>query len=94
MIFDNGQNIAVEGELQAWHSLGESGMEKTQSFCPNCGSPVFVKLALHPDNIIIHTGSLDDPSVFAPDCVVYAECAQPWDRIDPDLQRFEKLVVR
>ena len=41
--------------------------------------------------VAIHPGSLDDPSLFAPQFVTYASRAQSWDSMDAALQKFATM---
>jgi hypothetical protein len=38
--------------------------------------------------------SLDDPSVFKPQAVLYASQGHAWDHLNPELPKFEKLPPR
>ncbi len=40
-----------------------------------------------PTALFFHAATLDDPSVFTPTTVVFANAAQPWDCVDPKLPR-------
>lgn len=44
-----------------------------------------------PDVSFLTAGSLDDPAMFSPGIVVFAESAQPWDMLDPQLRRFPRM---
>jgi len=71
--------------------IADSGNTASRGFCASCGSFVVAKSTGHPDFFMVSAGSLDDPSRFAPQAVVYASRAQRWDGIDPNLARFPKL---
>lgn len=70
---------------------GDSGNEKINGFCPVCGAPVFLEFAAMPELIAIHAASLDDPGQFVPEALTYATCGLAWDRMDPELPRFERM---
>jgi hypothetical protein len=42
----------------------------------------------------IKAGSLDDPTWFNPVMDIYTASAQPWDFMNPDLQKFAQLPPR
>ena len=67
----------------------DSGSTKHHSSCAECGSPVSLTFSGMPGLFTVHAASLDDPSRFEPQAITYAERAQPWDRLDAALQRFE-----
>ena len=62
-----------------------------RGFCPTCGSPVVGRTSRMPDMMTISVGSLDDPSVFKPEFVVYTSRGHAWDRIDPALPSYPKM---
>jgi hypothetical protein len=44
-----------------------------------------------PDLMVILASSLDDPSIFKPGMDIYISSAQPWDHMNPALQKFPKM---
>nr|AUN36322.1 hypothetical protein [uncultured bacterium] len=60
-----------------------------RAFCGDCGSPLIAHPV--PEVIGIHVASLDDPSEFAPEMHFFTSHAQPWDDMNSDLPKFEKL---
>lgn len=78
----------ITGKLEGWSYRADSGNAATNRFCPICGTPVASETTGAPDIIAIHPGSLDDPSAFAPQLVVFAEKGNAWDRVDASLPKF------
>jgi hypothetical protein len=39
----------------------------------------------------VHAGSLHDLEQFNPTVIVYESSGEPWDYMDPDLQKIEKV---
>lgn len=62
LAFSDRADLTVKGDPKTWNVAGDSGEEKVHSFCPKCGTPVFVTFVAMPDLVAIHVGSLDDPS--------------------------------
>lgn len=89
LVFPRRANMTVTGTLASWRVAGDSGNDKEHSFCPNCGAPVLLTLAALPELVAVHAASLDDPARFQPTQITYAASGQPWDQMDPALQRFE-----
>lgn len=79
--------LTVHGDLRFFEQTADSGSTVSRGFCPVCGSPVLGRTSGHPDIVLIHAGSLDDPAGFVPQKVVWSAEAQPWDYIDPDLPK-------
>lgn len=80
--------LNITGTLTDYKTTADSGATVTSSFCPTCGSPVFGGTTSMPQMRTVRAASLDDPSVFAPQMVVFAAKAQPWDRVDGTLPSF------
>ena len=83
--------VKVTGKPKFHDVKADSGNTVSRGFCPSCGSLVMARNSGMPDMVMIAAGSLDDPSVFKPQMVVFTRSAQPWDRMDPDLARFDRL---
>jgi hypothetical protein len=83
--------VKMTGKASEFSRPADSGGRATKGFCGNCGSPVYGGTSRFPEMIMIQAGSLDDPSAFKPQMLVYAECGQPWDQIDSKLPRFPKM---
>jgi len=77
--------MSISGELRFFDQTADSGSTISRGFCPNCGSPVLGRTSGHPEIVLVHAGSLDDPAVFVPQKVVWTSEAQPWDYVDPGL---------
>ena len=78
------ESFTVTGELRFYDQQSDSGNTVSRGFCPVCGSPVLNRNSGYPDKRYIHVGSLDDPSAFKPDVVVFSDSAQPWDYMGSD----------
>ena len=78
-------DMGPTGEITFYDRPSDSGHTVSQGFCAKCGSPVMNKNAGYPDSRYFHAATLDDPSLFRPERVLFRDAAQPWDHIDPDL---------
>jgi hypothetical protein len=88
------RHVKLQGEAKHWDVAGDSGNVKTHSFCPTCGSPVYLTFAAMPDVFTVHATSLDDPSRFKPQVLTYSVRGYTWDTIDPALAKFDKMPPR
>ena len=77
----------IIGEVQSYTMKADSGNDVTSVFCGNCGNPIYKMTSMMPDTFVFHAATLDDPSSFKPQMVVYSDSAQPWDCIDPAIER-------
>lgn len=81
------EKTSISGNVQAHTLKSDQGNEVLSAFCGTCGNPIFKKTSMMPDMIFFHAATLDDPSLFSPQMVVYSDTAQPWDHIDPAIER-------
>jgi len=85
------EGVQLTGHAKHWALVADSGNVKTRSFCPTCGSPVYLTFAATPQFFAVHAGSLDEPGRFVPQAVTYAVRGLPWDQLDPSLAKFERM---
>lgn len=83
--------VQLEGLAKHWEMVGDSGNVKSRSFCPECGSPVYMTFSAMPDLFTVRAASLDEPARYRPQMVTYAASGYSWDRVDPTLPAFEKM---
>jgi hypothetical protein len=83
--------VTVTGEPKFHQVRGDSGNTVERGFCPQCGSPVLWTFSRNRDAVAVMAGSLDDPSQFAPKMAFFTSRGHAWDRLDPDLPKFDKL---
>jgi hypothetical protein len=91
LTFPSRADVKITGTAKDWRIAGDSGNEKIHSFCPTCGTPVYLTFAAMPDPIAIHAGSLDEPTRFAPTVVTYGARGLAWDKMDPALRTFDTM---
>jgi hypothetical protein len=75
--------MQVSGEVTEHLRAADSGAGKRKGFCTKCGSPIYNKPQNVPDLIGVYVGTLDDPSRFRPQMVMFASRGHPWDQLDP-----------
>jgi hypothetical protein len=91
LTFPSRADVKLTGKAMHCDVVADSGNVKTHSFCPTCGSPVYLTFAAMPDLFTVHAASLDDPGRFKPQAITYAARGHAWDRADPALPAFEKM---
>jgi hypothetical protein len=91
MAFPN-QAVQVQGNLDTYDDIGDSGKAVHRRFCPNCGSGVVAEADVMPGVTIVLAGSLDDPAVFKPSMEIFCSSTQPWMLEPSDLRkRFDRM---
>ncbi|NNF95870.1 MAG: GFA family protein, partial [Halobacteria archaeon] len=78
---------SIEGNVKYYEQISDDGNTVSSGFCDNCGSPILKKTSGYPQYIMFHAATLDDPSSYEPQMVVYSQFKQPWDHVDPSLPR-------
>jgi len=81
------EKTSLSGSLQTYTLTSNQGNEVVSAFCGTCGNPIYKKTSMMPDMLLFHAATLDDPGQFKPQMVVYTDTAQPWDHIDPAIER-------
>ena len=61
----------------------------TRAFCGNCGSPIYSQVSTRPDLVGIRVTSLDDPSWFRAEAHIFVTSAQPWDKMNPAVSKYD-----
>ena len=84
-------SLTITGDVTTYDAVGDSGKGTHYRFCPRCGSPVVRNADMFPDLMMIHAGTLDDPSWVKPPMQIYCDEAQPWVTLGGELQRFAKM---
>ena len=91
VVFAGPEAVKIDGETKNWSVTADSGNEKHQAFCPECGTPTHMTFPANPGVTAISPGLLDAPEQFAPKFVTYTSRALSWDTLDPALTKFDKL---
>lgn len=80
-------SVHMLGEPRYHKVVGAAGKAVEYGFCPTCGSQVTLKLERLPNVLGLQAGGLDDPSIYQPMMDVFTSSAQPWDHMDPTIQK-------
>ena len=77
-VFFGLHEVLIAGESRSFVRAGDSGMNLTFHFCPQCGSTVYWLPEFRPGLIAIALGCFDDTDSFELEQSVYDQFAQPW----------------
>jgi hypothetical protein len=83
----------VTGKTRSYAAAGMSGLKSIRHFCLTCGSLLFGMPEVAPDAVSVYVGSLDDPSVFRPEAILFARDRPSWDGIVGGLPEFDTMPV-
>lgn len=78
---------AITGSVETFDLVSDAGNAVASAFCPICGNPIYKTTSMMPDTFVFHAGTLNEPSAFRPQFVVYSCASQPWDQISPEIDR-------
>jgi hypothetical protein len=81
----------ITGTPKMFGFKADSGNSVGRGICEKCGSPVISRSSGFAGMVMVTASSLDDPSRFSPQFVLYTSSGQPWDHMDPKLQKFAKM---
>jgi hypothetical protein len=81
--------FSVTGNYKEFITIAASGNAMHRTFCPECGTSLFVINSGFPQVRPISAVTLDDPSIYKPEKDIWVVDAQPWDVMNPDLPKFD-----
>jgi hypothetical protein len=81
--------LAVEGALEDFRSVANSGTIMYRSFCPTCGTPMFSRAESRPHLVFVRAGTLDDPQIATPAATIWTSSAPTWACFDPQIPQVE-----
>jgi hypothetical protein len=87
----NEGDFSVQGKLQTFTYIGDSGRKKNSNFCPRCSTVVFIAAEGFPGRALIMGGTLDDPSWLKPTMALFCEAAQPWVASKHEMTEFPRM---
>ena len=81
----------LSGELKIYVKTSESGNKRPQSFCPECGAPIYATAdGAGPKVYALRVGSIRQRDQIAPNVQVWSRSAQPWTTHIGSMRKFEK----
>ena len=81
----------LSGELKIYIKTSESGNKRPQSFCPECGTPIYATAAgTGPKAYSIRVGTVRQRDQIAPNVQVWFRSAQPWVTHMESMRKIEK----
>jgi len=85
--------VSIAGALTTFEGRGDTGKATFRRFCPVCASPIAGEAEVMPDVVMIPAGTLDDASWVKPTMQIYCDRAQPWVKLEGDMQRFAGMPM-
>ena len=81
----------LSGELKIYVKTAESGNKRPQSFCPECGTPIYATaVGAGPKVYAIRVGSIRQRDQIVPHAQIWCRSAQAWATHVESMRKFEK----
>jgi hypothetical protein len=84
-------SLKIRGATTSYAARGSSGLSSVRHFCPVCGSLLLGMAEVAPQSVSIYVGTLDEPSLFRPEAVLFARERHAWDGTAGTLVEFETM---
>ena len=84
----------LSGEPKVYVKKGESGTPREQSFCPQCGSPIYSAVVGEGPKVYgLRVGTIRQREKFVPTIQLWSRSAQPWTDILSAVPKLETQPV-
>lgn len=83
------EDLQIDGDWQDYRYTPES----SRGFCPVCGTRLWFKSDLWPDEVFMNVGALDDPASYLPDRHVVMGEKIPWIHPADGFEGFDGFSV-
>jgi len=80
--------VELSGELATFSHPTASGSVMHREFCPNCGTPLFLKSSRFSDIQMISVSTLEQPDALQPSFEIWTVSKLPWSAIAEELESF------
>ena len=81
----------LSGELRTYVKVSENGNKRPQTFCPECGTPIYATaVGEGPKVYSLRVGSIRQRDQIVPHVQVWSHSAQPWITHIGSMRKFEK----
>ncbi|RCS22906.1 aldehyde-activating protein [Phyllobacterium salinisoli] len=76
--FQKAAIVHIEGERRAWRRGSNAGRWIEQTFCPTCGTLVYMEGEALPDAVVVSVGCFADPAFPPPAALFWASRRHDW----------------
>lgn len=84
------EGFHVKGEPKVYVKTAESGRQRAQAFCPECGTPIFATSVTDPQLYSLRLGTSHQRAELAPKSQQWARSSCSWLGDIPAIARIEK----
>jgi hypothetical protein len=88
---NDGSFKLLSGAPKAYIKTGESGNQREQTFCPDCGTPIYsAPLGVGPKVVVLRLGTVRQRDQFIPRNQFWFRSSQKWLHSLPTMNRTDK----
>lgn len=80
----------LSGQPKIYIKTGDSGAKRAQTFCPECGTPIYSSAASDPQMFSIRAGTVRQRNALVPRRQIWCRSAQAWLSDLDTIERFPK----
>jgi hypothetical protein len=84
------QQVNISGELKSFDKETDAGNIMTRTFCDKCGSHITEFSTGYPEHVVVHAGTLNDPTMVNPDSQCWTPGTLHWTGDVSKLKGYEK----
>jgi len=83
-------HLSIQGEMQEWQRLADSGNVSAAKFCPTCGNRIYHYNPDDPQKLKLKVSNLEDTRLIQPTVHIWVSEKQDWFEIPPDVTVVDK----
>lgn len=83
-------SLKITGSFKEYATIASSGNTMNRGFCPQCGTALFGRNSGSDSIRPVNAATLDNPSIYQPNMDFWTSDAQPWDVMDPEIDKFDQ----
>jgi hypothetical protein len=72
------ESFSLVGEPKRYIKTAESGNQRVQAFCPECGTPIYSSATDNPAWVSVRLGCVTQRAALAPHAQIWHRSAMPW----------------
>ncbi|MFW2831591.1 GFA family protein [Sphingomonas sp. ID0503] len=84
--------VTLTGDLSYHGAVADSGNEMRRGFCPACGTPVTSEALARPHLMFFRAGTLDDPSIAAPEATIWTSEKPAWGLVSDAIPSYPAQI--
>jgi hypothetical protein len=88
LVYYRVDQVSIAGEAKTYERVSVAGNKVETSFCPVCGSTVYLKLAKQPSLLGVALGAIADPAFPASSWSVWEQSKHHWIDMPVEVQHF------